>query len=201
MGGFITASARNAALAGVAIAALVLAIWIVRSPIDTLGLVSFITRWLHILAAVIWVGMIWFVNFIQLAALEEADDAGRATLMRLVVPKVAATFRHASHMTLVSGFILLVTTGYLLDRWVFASAVYIPPLKAAMLWTGTLAALVMWALVHMVIAPALRIVAPESAANAEVRAAARARIKTSARINLMLALPVTFVMVAAAHLY
>ena len=55
-----------------------LAIWAFCSPIDQLGLISFLTRWLHVLACIIWVGMIWFVNFIQLIAVQETDDAGRA---------------------------------------------------------------------------------------------------------------------------
>jgi uncharacterized membrane protein len=139
------------------------------------------------------------VNFIQLPALEEADEAGRATIHKLVGARVVTTFRRASHVTLASGAVLLVTTGYLFDRWVFASAVYVPPLKGLLLWSGTAAAVVMWVLVHMVIWPAVRVV--QSGADADAKAAARGRVRLCARINLFLAVPVTFVMVAAAHLY
>ena len=194
-------SARAALAAGLALSGAILAIWLVASGFDKLGLASFLTRWVHILAGIVWVGMIWFVNFIQLAALEEADDAARAGLMRLVVPRVAATFKAAAHLTLASGLVLLMTTGYLLDRWVFSSAVYIPPLKAAMLWGGVIAAAVMWGLVQFAIWPALRILMGEVPADAAAKAVARGRVKTFARLNLILALPVTFVMVAAAHLY
>lgn len=194
-------TARTALFWGLMICAAILGIWLTGSVVDPLGFISFLTRFVHILAGIVWVGMIWFVNFIQLAAVRDADEAGRATLMKLVVPQVAATFRIASHLTLASGAVLLVATGYLLDRWVFLSAVYIPPHKMILLWLGVGAAVVMWVLVHMVIWPALRILTGEVTADDATRAAARNRVRTYARINLLLAIPVTFVMVAAAHLY
>ncbi len=197
----LLATARVTLFSGALIAAVLLAIWALGSPIDQLGLISFLTRWVHVLAAMIWVGMIWFVNFIQLAAVEQADDAGRATLMKLVVPRVAVLFRHASHLTVVTGVILLGTTGYLFDRWIFSSTVYVPPMKGAMLTLGSIAALAMWIFVHMFIWPALRIVLGEVGAADSEKAAARLRVRTFARLNLLLAIPVTFVMVAAAHLY
>jgi uncharacterized membrane protein len=80
----------------------------------------------------------------------------------------------------------------------FTSPVFIPPLRNVMLWGGTIGGLLMWAFVHFLIWPALRIVLSDAAP--EAKAAARARVHTFARVNLALSLPVTFVMVAAAHL-
>ena len=197
----LLSSAQSALLLGLILCALILALWLFGSTVDVLGLTSFLFRWLHVLAGIVWVGMIWFVNFIQLVAVGEADDAGRAALMKLVVPRVALTFRRASHLTLLSGLALLITTGYIFDRWVFLSAVYIPAWKSALLWSGVAAAIVMWAIVHMVIWPSLRILTGEATADDAAKAAARARVHTWARVNLVLAIPVTFVMVAAAHLY
>ncbi len=190
----------SAVLAGTLIAALVLGLWLTGTRPDTLGLASFLARFTHIFAAMLWVGMIWFVNFVQLVALQETDEAGRVALMGHVVPHVAAIYRHASNIVLVSGAILLLTNGYVLDRWVFPSAVYIPTFRGAMIWGGVAAGMVMWALVHFVIWPSLRIVL-DAGAELPAKATARLRIRMAARINLLLAVPVTFVMVAAAHLY
>ena len=85
-------------------------------------------------------------------------------MMKYIVPKVARTFRFASHLTVVSGFVLLGTTGYLFDRWIFSSTVYVPPMKAAMMALGTLGGLAMWVFVHMFIWPALRILLGEGTA-------------------------------------
>jgi uncharacterized membrane protein len=104
-------------------------------------------------------------------------------------------------VTVASGILLLVTTGYLLDRWIFMSEVFIPPLRNVLLWGGTLGGLVMWAFAHFVVWPNLKIVLGRVAADDAQKAAARAKVETYARLNLVLALPVTFVMVAAPHLY
>lgn len=195
----ILSSAAASLVAGLAICALILVVWVFDSRLDWIGFVSFLLRWVHILGGIIWIGMIWFVNFIQFAALDEADEAGRGLLHKLIVPRVARTFRHAAHLTLASGVLLLISTGYLFDRWVFLSAVYIAPMRSVLLWAGVIAGAAMWAFVQFIIWPNLQIVL--GSADAEAKAVARQRVRSFARINLILSIPVTFVMVAATHLY
>jgi len=196
----ILSSAPASLTLGLIISALLLFVWMFDQSVDGLGFTSFVLRWLHVLGAIVWVGMIFFVNFIQLAAVEQADDSGRRTLLKLVVPRVASAFRHAAHLTVLTGILLLGATGYLLDQWVFMSAVYIAPLRSLLLWAGALAGLAMWAFVQFIIWPNLKVVLDEHA-DAAAKAEARIRVRNFARINLILALPVTLVMVAAAHLY
>lgn len=186
--------------AGTIAALLAMSLWLMEGHRDLLGLASFVLRFAHIASAMVWVGLIWFVNFIQLEALRAADDADRAALFRTIVPQVAQSFRVASHVVVASGACLLLASGYLLDRWVFPSAVYIPSMRAGMMWGGALAGLVMWALVHGVIWPNLKTVL-DTEARAAAKSAARHRILIAARVNLVLAIPVTYAMVAAAHLY
>lgn len=197
----ITESAGRALAAGAVLTLVILIAWLALAGADALGFVSFLLRWIHIVAAMLWVGMIWFVNFIQLAAVQQADDPGRRTLMSAVVPKVAHAFRHASHLTILSGALLLLPTGYVLGFVVFSAPVFIPTARVLLLWAGTLGGIAMWAFVHFIIWPKLRIVLGETPAEPVARERARDAIKIYARLNLVLTVPVTFVMVAAAHLY
>jgi uncharacterized membrane protein len=197
----ILASPGRSLIAGAALTLMILVLWLVTAGADRIGFVSFLLRWLHVFAGIVWVGMVWFVNFIQLSALQEADDAGRATLLKLVVPRVAHAFRHASHMSLLTGVLLLVASGYLLDRLLFTSEVYIPLSRAVPLWGGVLGGLLMWTFVHFIIWPNLKVVLGHTPGDADAKARAREQVKTYARWNLILSVPVTFVMVAAAHLY
>ena len=114
--------------------------------------------------------------------------------------RVAAGFRHASHLTLLSGALLLISTGYLLGEWFFSSSIYIPPQRTAMLTVGALGGIVMWAFVNFVIWPSLKIAIGQTAGDGDAKALARQTVKSYARLNLVLAVPVTFAMVSAAHL-
>jgi uncharacterized membrane protein len=197
----ILATPGRVLIAGGVVTLPILVLWIAVAGVDAIGFTSFILRWLHVVGAMLWVGMIWFVNFIQFAALADADEPGKSAIMKSVVPRVAASFRHASHLTILSGVLLLITSGYLLDRIVFTSSVYIPPLRNILLWGGTLGGVAMWAFVHFIIWPNLKVVLGPVQADPAQTAHAREQLRTYARLNLLLAVPVTFVMVAAAHLY
>lgn len=197
----ILASPTRALVAGLVVSVATLAIAIGYGGTDVRGLVSFLVRWLHIAAAIVWLGMIWFVNFIQLVAVAETDQPGRAAIMKHIVPRVAATFRQASNWTVASGVALLFTSGYLGGKLMFGAPVFVPTMRNALLWTGTLGAMAMYMFVHMMIWPGLRIVLGMEPADTDKIAAARLRVATYARLNLVLAVPVTVAMVAAAHLY
>jgi uncharacterized membrane protein len=197
----ILASPRASLLAGLALAALVLVVWLIAAGADGLGLLSFLVRLLHVVAAMVWVGLVFFVNFVQLVALQSADQAGREVLHRAIVPNVAWWFRHASTLVVVSGAVLLVMTGYLLPTLIYGAGVYVPASRAWLMGAGVLGALAMWMFVHMYIWPNMQVVLGMRPGDAAAKAAARTRVITFARLNLVLAVPVTLAMVAAAHLY
>jgi uncharacterized membrane protein len=197
----LLSSARHALIAGTLIAVVAVGAGIAVGGVDTLGLVSFLVRAIHVLAAIVWVGMIWFVNFVQHPAVVGADDAGRGTLMRLVVPNVAWIFRHASHLVIVSGLLLLLPTGYVLSAWIYGAPVYLSLAKMVSMAVAAVGGVAMWALVHHAIWPNLQVVLGQRPGNAEAKAAARAKVALYARANLLLAVPVTVLMVAAAHLF
>ena len=200
MQSILASPGKSLALGGVVALALLIG-WLAAEGIDAVGLFSFLLRLVHVLAVMIWVGMIWFVNFVQMQAMAEADEQGRALLMKRVVARVATTFRHASHLAVASGVLLLVTSGYMLSGLLYSSEVYVPPLRSVLLWSGALGGLAMWVFVNVLIWPSLQILLGQTSAEADVKAAARQRIATFARLNLVLSVPVVFAMVAAAHLY
>lgn len=189
-----------ALIAGLVITGLVLATLLVIGPVDTRGLGSVVLRFVHVVAAIVWIGLVFFVNFVQLGALQEADEASRRVISRWIVPRVAAGFRHASHLTVVSGALLLVSTGYFLGEWVFSSVVCPQPLHAFVLAAGSVGGFLMWVFVNFAIWPSIKIALGQTAGDAVAQARARGTVKRYARLNLILALPVTFAMIAAAHL-
>ena len=192
---------RAALGAGLALTAVVLLAWLIVAGADGLGLFSFLVRLLHVLGAMVWVGLVFFVNFVQLVVLRTADDQARSFLHKAVVPSVAWWFRHASTVTVASGVLLLVLAGYLLPTLVYGTSVYVPPGRALLLWGGVVGSLAMWMFVHMYIWPNMQVVLGLRPGDDAAKSQARARVVLFARLNLVLSLPVVFAMVAAAHLY
>jgi len=66
-------SPRATLAVGAAIAAAVLVIWLIVAGADGLALTAFVVRLGHVVAAMVWIGLIVFVNFVQLVALGSAD--------------------------------------------------------------------------------------------------------------------------------
>jgi uncharacterized membrane protein len=189
-------SPRAALAVGAAIAAAVLVVWLVAAGADGLALTAYLVRLVHVLAAMVWIGLIVFVNFVQLVALGSADEAQRAFLHKAIVPSVAWWFRHASTVAVVTGVLLL-----LLPALIYGTGVFMPAARVLLLWGGVIVALAMWMFVHMYIWPNMQVVLGMRAGDDLAKAAARGRVILFARLNLLLALPVVLAMVAAAHLF
>src|SRR5262245_56078767 len=144
---------RTCLLAGLALAAVLLIVSLLASETDRLGLIALLLRFTHVLAAMVWIGLVFFVNFVQLIALRDADEAARGVLHGAIVPRVAWWFRHASTLTVLSGLLLLGLSGYLLPSLIYGTSVFIPAGKAIVLWVGVFGALAMWMFVHVYLLP------------------------------------------------
>ncbi len=192
---------RSALGAGLVLTTLLLLCWLVTAGADGLALLGFLVRLVHVLASMIWIGSVFFVNFVQLVVLQTADEPSRSFLHKAVVPRVAWWFRHASTTVVASGVLLLILAGYLLPSLVYGTSVYVPPARAILLWGGVIGGLAMWMFVHMYIWPSMQVVLGMRPGDDGAKARARARVVLFARLNLVLSLPVVFAMVAAAHLY
>src|SRR5690349_17316644 len=115
----ISDNPRVAVGVGVAVAAVMLCGWLIVAGADGFALLALLVRVAHVLAAMIWIGMVFFVNFVQLAVLRTADEPGRSFLHKALVPGVAWWIRHASTAAVISGILLLLLAGYLLPSLVY----------------------------------------------------------------------------------
>ncbi len=191
-------SLKLAALFGLAAAVLLIAVAGASAHWNAAIVLALVLRIAHVLLAAVWIGLIVFMNVIHIPAIEAADDAGRAAILKGYVPRIASSFLHLAHGTVVSGLLLLVPAGYALSRLVYGTSVYIPPGRNIMLGIGILGGLAMWAVVFFVVAPRLKQIADPATAPG-MRGEARGIVKRYARLNLTLLLPVTAAMIAAAH--
>ncbi len=67
-------SPQAALTAGLVLAALMLLGWILFAGADGFSLTLLLVRLVHVLAAMVWIGLVFFVNFVQLVVLRAADE-------------------------------------------------------------------------------------------------------------------------------
>ena len=150
-----------------------------------------LARWLHFMAGIMWVGLLYYFNFVQMAAMKSAAaDGGAAAINRHIAPRALAWFRWAAVATWISGAALFGKS--------FAAAFTLQPGHQVIgigAWLGTIMLFNVWALLW----PAQKLALGLVAATDAQRNAARRRAFIISRMNLALSFPLLFFMGAGAH--
>ena len=80
----------------------------------------FLWRWLHIMAGVMWLGLLWYLNFVQTPTVPKIEPAEhRAAITRYIAPNVLFWFRYAALVTVVFGLTYALHRGYLVQALTF----------------------------------------------------------------------------------
>ncbi len=80
----------------------------------------FFWRWLHILAGIMWMGLLWYLNFVQTPTVPKIEPAEhRAAITKFIAPNVLFWFRYSALATVVFGLTLALHKGYLIQALTF----------------------------------------------------------------------------------
>jgi len=151
---------------------------------------TFFMRWLHILSGVMWIGLLWYFNFVQTPTMPKIEPAEhRAAITKFIAPAALFWFRYGALATVLTGLAVAQMQGYLVQALTFQKGVYGIGLG---MWLALIMAFNVWFIIWPNQKKALGLVpsAPEEKAKA-----ARLAGMTS-RINTMLSIPMLFCMVA-----
>jgi uncharacterized membrane protein len=153
---------------------------------------AFAMRWLHVLAGVMWIGLLWYFNFVQIPSMPKIPDEQKPAIGKVIAPTALFWFRWAALATVVTGLLVAAmspTPGYLVNSLMLAKGQHAIGIG---MWLALVMAFNVWFIIWPNQKKALGIVVVEAA---EKAAAARIAMLTS-RINTMLSLPMLFCMVA-----
>lgn len=160
---------------------------------------NFIFRWIHFFFGIVWIGLLYYFNFVQGAFFAEADAATKSNAIQKLVPRALWWFRWGAMWTLASGIGMLMIAGHQ-DHSVYSST------WGVLILTGASMAIIMWFNVWFVIWPNQKIViqsATQAASGGQAlpaAAGAAARAGVASRTNVLLSMPMLFFMGAAKHL-
>jgi uncharacterized membrane protein len=151
-------------------------------------------RWLHILAGIMWIGLLYYFNFVQVPALAEAAKDGTAPgITKHVAPRALFYFRWAALVTWLAGAMML--GAHFLDAFLFLKPAYYPIGTGA--WLGTIMLFNVWVLIWP---NQQKILGMKPATDAEKGKARRIAFLAS-RTNTLLSIPMIFFMVASGGIF
>jgi len=162
----------------------------------TLNVISLVV-WLHVIAGVVWVGLLYYFNFVQTPAVGAAgadkDGPGPAAINKYVAPRALFWFRWASLATWLTGAAALELIGVgLVNAFTFASGAAVIGAGA---WMGTIMLFNVWALIWPNQKKILGIVS----ATDDEKASARVVALMASRTNTFLSIPMLMCMVGFGH--
>ncbi len=152
----------------------------------------FIFRWLHVMFGVMWVGLLWYFNFVQIPSMPKIPDEQKPAIGKVIAPTALFWFRYAALFTVVTGLIVAGLSGYLHQAFTLQ-----PPFRAIGLgmWIALVMAFNVWFIIWPNQKRALGIVAVE----ADVKAKSARVAMLVSRFNTILSVPMLFLMVAQSH--
>jgi len=200
---------RNTVIAGVVLALIVLAIHWSQAGVNLAdeGFWAFIIRWLHIISGVMWIGLLWYFNFVSTPTTPSIPAELRPALGKYITPAALFWFRWSAMATIVFGILLAGMNRYIVQAFTLdaadANGAFSNPSYLMIgigMWLGT----IMWFNVWFIIWPnqqkALNIGNKYPDLSADAKAAAAKTAGMFSRINTMLSIPMLFCMAAASHL-
>ena len=190
--GAIFQSLGRTAIEGIVLVVIMLGIAGTFNTMAGHGYWTFFMRWLHILAGVMWIGLLWYFNFVQIPSMPKIPDEQKPAIGKVIAPVALFWFRWAALATVVTGLLLAWMLGF------FVAAFTLQPGARAIgvgMWLALVMAFNVWFIIWPNQKKALGIVQVEAA---EKAAAARMAMLTS-RANTMLSIPMLYCMAAQSH--
>jgi uncharacterized membrane protein len=191
MGAFFS-SLNRTIVAGVVITAIFIGVAGTYQSFGGMGYWTFFMRWLHILSGVMWIGLLWYFNFVQTPSMPKIPDEQKPAVSKVIAPTALFWFRWGAMSTLITGALLAWMSGYL-----FQALSLQRPFTA--IGMGAWLAIVMWFNVWFIIWPNQKKALGIVTVTPEEKAAAAKMAGMTSRINTMLSIPMLYCMAAQSH--
>ena len=160
---------------------------------------SWLFRYFHVLSGVMWIGLLWYLNFIQIPSMPKIPDEQKPAIGKVIAPAVLFWFRWAALSTIITGLIVAYLNGYIHEALVLgigsgggkSTAIGIG------MWLGLIMAYNVW----FIIWPNQKRVLGMAECTPEEKAKSARTAMLFSRTNTLLSLPMLLSMVMAQNLY
>lgn len=197
----ILTSLRNTVIAGFVLALLLEIMYLNGGGALDTNFWAFTFRWLHVLSGIMWIGLLYYFNFVQIPNMPNIPDDQKPAIGKVIAPAALWWFRWAAMATLVTGLILGYINGYIHDALALGALNDFEVPKNIAIGIGMWLGIIMWFNVWFVIWPNQKKALGIVEAEADEKAASARTAMLFSRTNTMLSIPMLFAMVSAQNIY
>ncbi len=162
---------------------------------------TFIVRWLHVVSGVMWIGLLWYFNFVQIPNMPNIPDDQKPAIGKVIAPAALFWFRWGAMGTIVFGLILAMLNGYLVEALTLGATDGFDVPKYTAIGIGMWFGIIMWFNVWFVIWPNQKKALGIVEVDADAKAAAARTAMLFSRTNTLLSFPMLYAMVSAQNIY
>ena len=160
---------------------------------------SWLFRYFHVISGVMWIGLLWYLNFVQIPSMPKFTDEQKPAITKVIAPAVLFWFRWAALATIVTGLIVAYLNGYV--HQALALGIGTGGGKDTAIGIGMWLGLIMAFNVWFIIWPNQKKVLGIVEATPEEKPISLKKAVLASRVNTLLSLPMLLSMVAAQNLY
>lgn len=185
---------RNTVILSFALALIVAAGYAAHNNGIDATFVQGVLRWLHTLCGIMWIGLLYYFNFVQIRKMPEIPAELKPGVSKYIAPEALFWFRWAALATWVLGVLLAGARGYLVDAFTLGATSGFQNPQHTFIGMGMWLATVMFFNVWVFIWPAQKIALGIVEADADAKAAAGRRAMLFSRTNTLLSIPMLVTM-------
>ena len=160
---------------------------------------SWLFRYFHVISGIMWIGLLWYLNFIQIPSMPKIPDDQKPAIGKVIAPAVLFWFRWAALSTIVTGLIVAYLNGYI--HQALALGIGSGGGKNTAIGIGMWLGLIMAYNVWFIIWPNQKKVLGIVEVTPEEKAKSAKTAMLFSRTNTLLSLPMLLCMVIAQNLY
>ena len=160
---------------------------------------SWLFRYFHVISGVMWIGLLWYFNFVQIPNMPNIPDEQKPAIGKVIAPAALFWFRWAAFSTIITGLIVAYLNGYVHQALMlgFGSGGGKNTAIGIGMWLGIIMAYNVWFVIWPNQKRALGIVECDP----DLKAKSAKTAMLFSRTNTLLSLPMLLTMVAAQNLY
>ena len=161
---------------------------------------SAVFRYLHVLSGVMWIGLLWYFNFVQIPNMPKIPDEQKPAIGKVIAPAALFWFRWAALSTIITGLIVAYLNGYVNQAMTLGLIGGADPKSITIgigMWLGIIMAYNVWMIIWPNQKKALGII--EVDADEKAKSARTAMLFS--RTNTLLSIPMLLSMVSAQNLF